>query len=38
MPAHAKGELNLVSFDGDALAFVEVRMRFAKLGRPRCRN
>jgi putative endonuclease len=34
MPCHAKGELDLIGFDGPALAFVEVRTRFAKPGCP----
>jgi putative endonuclease len=29
MPEHAKGELDLIGFDGDTLAFVEVRTRLA---------
>jgi putative endonuclease len=31
-PAREKGELDLVGFDGDALAFVEVRTRAAAKG------
>src|SRR5208282_352305 len=34
MPSHAKGELDLIGFDGDALAFVEVRTRLAAEGGP----
>lgn len=30
MPSHAKGELDLVGFDGDTLAVVEVRTRLAR--------
>jgi putative endonuclease len=33
MPAHAKGELDLIGFDGDTLAFVEVRTRLAVKGK-----
>jgi putative endonuclease len=33
MPAHAKGELDLIGFDGDTLAFVEVRTRVAVKGK-----
>ncbi|HEX8871114.1 MAG TPA: YraN family protein [Candidatus Acidoferrum sp.] len=33
MPSHAKGELDLVGFDGDTLAFVEVRTRLAVKGK-----
>jgi putative endonuclease len=33
MPEHAKGELDLVGFDGDTLAFVEVRTRLAVKGK-----
>ena len=33
MPAHAKGELDLIGFDRDTLAFVEVRTRLAVKGR-----
>lgn len=29
MPARAKGELDLIGYDGDTLAIVEVRTRFA---------
>lgn len=29
MPEHAKGELDLIGFDADTLAFVEVRTRLA---------
>jgi Holliday junction resolvase-like predicted endonuclease len=29
MPEHAKGELDLIGFDRDTLAFVEVRTRLA---------
>jgi putative endonuclease len=29
MPEQSKGELDLISFDGDTLAFVEVRTRLA---------
>jgi putative endonuclease len=32
MPSHAKGELDLIGYDGDALAFVEVRTRLAEGG------
>jgi putative endonuclease len=34
MPSHAKGELDLIGYDGDALAFVEVRTRLAAEGGP----
>jgi len=34
MPVHAKGELDLIGFDGDTLAFVEVRTRLAVKGKP----
>jgi len=34
MPARAKGELDLVGFDGDTLAIVEVRTRLADPTRP----
>ncbi len=34
MPSRAKGELDLIGYDGDALAFVEVRTRLAVKGRP----
>jgi hypothetical protein len=37
-PAREKGELDLVGFDGDTLAFVEVRTRAAQKGRLPCRN
>ncbi len=33
-PARGKGELDLVGFDGDTLAFVEVRTRALMKGRP----
>ncbi len=33
MPAHAKGELDLIGFDSDTLAFVEVRTRLAVKGK-----
>ena len=33
MPEHAKGELDLIGFDGDTLAFVEVRTRLAVKGK-----
>jgi putative endonuclease len=33
MPAHAKGELDLIGFDGETLAFVEVRTRLAVKGK-----
>lgn len=33
-PARDKGELDLVGFDGDTLAFVEVRTRAVAQGRP----
>jgi putative endonuclease len=33
MPEHAKGELDLVGFDRDTLAFVEVRTRLAVKGK-----
>ena len=33
-PARDKGELDLVGFDGDTLAFVEVRTRAVAKGRP----
>jgi putative endonuclease len=33
-PAREKGELDLVGFDGDTLAFVEVRTRAVAKGRP----
>src|SRR5271169_6134460 len=32
-PSHAKGEIDLVGFDGDTLAFVEVRTRAAVEGK-----
>lgn len=34
MPAHAKGELDLVGYDGDTLAMVEVRTRLAEPDKP----
>jgi putative endonuclease len=34
MPARAKGELDLVGFDGDTLAIVEVRTRLASKDKP----
>lgn len=34
MPSHAKGELDLIGYDGDALVFVEVRTRLAVKGQP----
>ena len=34
MPSHAKGKLDLIGFDGDALAIVEVRTRLADKTRP----
>jgi putative endonuclease len=34
MPSRAKGELDLVGFDGDTLAVVEVRTRLADPARP----
>jgi putative endonuclease len=34
MPVHAKGELDLIGLDGDALAFIEVRTRLAVKGKP----
>jgi putative endonuclease len=34
MPSHARGELDLIGFDGGALAFVEVRTRLAAKGEP----
>jgi putative endonuclease len=34
MPSRAKGELDLIGYDGDALAFVEVRTRLAVKGQP----
>ena len=34
MPARAKGELDLIGFDGDTLAIVEVRTRLADGTRP----
>jgi len=37
-PAREKGELDLVGFDGDTLAFVEVRTRAMRKGRLHCRN
>jgi putative endonuclease len=33
MPQHAKGELDLIGFDGDTFAFVEVRTRLAVKGK-----
>jgi Holliday junction resolvase-like predicted endonuclease len=33
MPEHAKGELDLIGFDGDTLAFVEVPTRLAVKGK-----
>jgi hypothetical protein len=33
MPEHAKGELDLIGFDGDTLGFVEVRTRLAVKGK-----
>jgi putative endonuclease len=33
MPEHAKGELDLIGFDGDTLSFVEVRTRLAVKGK-----
>ena len=39
MPARVKGEIDLVGYDGDTLAFVEVRTRRAVKGQARrCRN
>lgn len=37
-PARERGELDLVGFDGDTLAFVEVRTPAAQKGRLPCRN
>jgi putative endonuclease len=34
MPSRAKGELDLIGFDGDTLAVVEVRTRLADKTRP----
>jgi len=34
MPLRAKGELDLIGYDGNALAFVEVRTRLAAKGQP----
>ena len=34
MPSHAKGKLDLIGFDGDTLAIVEVRTRLADKTRP----
>jgi len=34
MPAHAKGELDLIGYDGDTLAIVEVRTRRAREDAP----
>ncbi len=34
LPSRAKGELDLVGFDGDTLAIVEVRTRFAEKDKP----
>ena len=34
MPSHAKGELDLIGYDGDSLAVVEVRTRLAVKGQP----
>lgn len=33
-PSHAKGEIDLIGFDGETLAFVEVRTRPAVKGKP----
>jgi len=33
-PSHAKGEIDLIGFDGETLAFVEVRTRLAVKGKP----
>jgi len=33
-PSHAKGEIDLIGFDGETLAFVEVRTRLAVNGKP----
>ena len=33
-PARAKGEIDLIGFDGETLAFVEVRTRLTVKGRP----
>ena len=33
-PSHAKGELDLIGYDGDTLAIVEVRTRLAAPGKP----
>lgn len=33
-PSHAKGELDLIGYDGDVLAIVEVRTRLAVPGEP----
>ena len=33
-PARAKGEIDLIGFDGETLAFVEVRTRLAVKGKP----
>jgi putative endonuclease len=34
MPSHAKGELDLIGYDGETLAIVEVRTRRALKGQP----
>jgi putative endonuclease len=34
MPSHARGELDLIGYDGETLAFVEVRTRLAVKGQP----
>jgi len=34
MPSRVKGELDLIGYDGDALAIVEVRTRLAAKGQP----
>ena len=34
VPRGAKGEIDLVGYDGDTLAFVEVRTRTAREGMP----
>ena len=33
-PSHAKGEIDLIGFDGETLVFVEVRTRLAVKGKP----
>lgn len=33
-PSHARGEIDLIGFDGETLAFVEVRTRLAMKGKP----